>query len=204
MSTATAAVMAMATEMATTMATVMAMATATETATQHRHRSLSLNHPCHHCASHCRAPLTPRHLHPTPSPPSRTPLFHTHRGHHHWLIVVCFMGGQSKRIDVVIARAPPPPQPSSLSPFTYLARPTIARHIRLGHHGWLIVIFKGGRRGECAFYCNCWVAGQLPGRKSCMHVSFFEKTVPASKKATNRNCQGMLKVIQHALMAAKL
>jgi hypothetical protein len=32
----------------------------------------------------------------------------------------------------------------------------------------------------------------------------INKTAPASKKATNRNCQGMLKVIQHALMVAKL
>jgi hypothetical protein len=37
-----------------------------------------------------------------------------------------------------------------------------------------------------------------------MHASFFDKTAPASKKATNRDRQGMLKVIQHALTVAKL
>jgi hypothetical protein len=37
-----------------------------------------------------------------------------------------------------------------------------------------------------------------------MHASFFDKTASAAKKATNRNRQGMLKVIQHALMVAKL
>jgi hypothetical protein len=39
---------------------------------------------------------------------------------------------------------PPPPLLSPLSPFTYLACPTIARHILLGYHGWLIVVFKDG------------------------------------------------------------
>ncbi len=96
---------------------------------------------------------------------------------------------------------PPPLCSSSL--FTYLAQPTIARHILLGHHGWLIVIFKGGWREECAFYCNSWVAGWSPGRKLCVHASFFDKTAPAAKKATNHNRQGMLKV-QHALMVTKL
>jgi hypothetical protein len=37
-----------------------------------------------------------------------------------------------------------------------------------------------------------------------VHVSFFDKTAPAAKKGTNRNRQGMLKVIQHALTVAKL
>jgi hypothetical protein len=37
-----------------------------------------------------------------------------------------------------------------------------------------------------------------------MHASFFNKTAPAVKKSTNRDRQGMLKVIQHALMVAKL
>jgi hypothetical protein len=37
-----------------------------------------------------------------------------------------------------------------------------------------------------------------------VHASFFDKTAPAEKKATNRNHQGILKVIQHALMVAKL
>jgi hypothetical protein len=37
-----------------------------------------------------------------------------------------------------------------------------------------------------------------------MHVSFFDKTAPAAKKTTNCDCQGMLKVIQHALTVAKL
>jgi hypothetical protein len=68
------------------------------------------------------------------------------------------------------------------SPFTYLARPTIACHILLDHHGWLIVVFKGGQRGECGFYRNRWVAGRLPGRKSCVHASFFDETAPAAKK----------------------
>jgi hypothetical protein len=36
-----------------------------------------------------------------------------------------------------------------------------------------------------------------------MHASFFNKTAPAAKKATNCNRQGMLKVIQHALMVTK-
>jgi hypothetical protein len=93
---------------------------------------------------------------------------------------------------------------SSSSPFTYLARPTIACPVLLGHHGWLIVTFEGGWRGESAFYCNHWIAGQLPGHKLCMHASFFDKTAPATKKATNRDCHGMLKVILHALMVAKL
>ena len=47
------------------------------------------------------------------------------------------------------------------------------------------------------------IVGLLVGR-SCMHVSFFDKTAIVAKKATNRNRQGMLKVIQHALMVAKL
>jgi hypothetical protein len=37
-----------------------------------------------------------------------------------------------------------------------------------------------------------------------VHASFFNKTAPAAKKATNHDHQGMLKVIQHALMVAKL
>jgi hypothetical protein len=37
-----------------------------------------------------------------------------------------------------------------------------------------------------------------------VHVSLFDKTAPAAKKATNHDCQGMLKVIQHALTVAKL
>jgi hypothetical protein len=37
-----------------------------------------------------------------------------------------------------------------------------------------------------------------------VHASFFDKTAPAAKKTTNRNHQGMLKVIQHALTVAKL
>jgi hypothetical protein len=115
-----------------------------------------------------------------------------------------FLGGRSKHDDFVIACAPPPPPPSSSSLFTYLACPTIACHVLLGHHGWLIVTFKGGQRLECAFYCNPWVAGQLPGLKLCMHASFFNKTAPATKKVTNCDCQGMLKVILHALMFTKL
>jgi hypothetical protein len=37
-----------------------------------------------------------------------------------------------------------------------------------------------------------------------MHASFFDKNAPAAKKATNHDRQGMLKVIQHALMVTKL
>jgi hypothetical protein len=37
-----------------------------------------------------------------------------------------------------------------------------------------------------------------------VHASFFNKTAPAAKKATNHNRQDMLKVIQYALMVAKL
>jgi hypothetical protein len=55
------------------------------------------------------------------------------------------------------------------------------------------------------------VLSQLLGRRSvagdiklCVHASFFDKNAPAAKKATNCDCQGMLKVIQHALMVAKL
>jgi hypothetical protein len=102
------------------------------------------------------------------------------------------VGGASPIILSSLALSPPFP-PSSLSPFTYLACPTIACHVLLDHHGWLIVIFKGGWRGECAFYCNHWVASWLLGRKLCVHVSFFDKTAPAAKKATNRDHQGMLK-----------
>jgi hypothetical protein len=36
-----------------------------------------------------------------------------------------------------------------------------------------------------------------------MHESFLDKTAPAAKKATNRNHQGMLTFIQHALMVTK-
>jgi hypothetical protein len=115
-----------------------------------------------------------------------------------------FMGGRNKCDEFIIACAPPPPLPTSSSPFTYLAHPTIARHVLLGHHGWLIVIFKSGWREECAFYCNCWITGRLLGRKLCVHASIFRKTAPAAKKATNRDRQGMLKVIQHVLMVAKL
>jgi hypothetical protein len=49
-----------------------------------------------------------------------------------------------------------------------------------------------------------WVAGWLLGRKLCVHASFFDKTALAAKKATNRDCQGISKVFQHALMVAKL
>jgi hypothetical protein len=44
---------------------------------------------------------------------------------------------------------------------------------------------------------GCWGVNH-----ACM--SFFDKTAPAAKKATNHDHQGMLKVIQHALMVAKL
>jgi hypothetical protein len=77
---------------------------------------------------------------------------------------------------------PPPPAPSSSSPLTYLACPTIARHVLLDHHGWLIVIFKGGWRGDCAFYCNCWVVGWLPGHKLCVPASFLTKLLLLQKK----------------------
>ncbi len=77
-------------------------------------------------------------------------------------------------------------------------------HVLLNHHGWLIVIFEVDWRGECAFYCNRCIAGWLPVRKLCAHASFFDITAPAAKKATNRNRQGMLKVIQHTLTVAKL
>jgi hypothetical protein len=64
----------------------------------------------------------------------------------------------------------------------------------------VIVIFKGGRRGEYTFYRNRWVAGRSLGRK----FKFSNITAPAAKKATNRDRQGMLKVIQHARAVAKL
>jgi hypothetical protein len=83
---------------------------------------------------------------------------------------------------ILSSLALPPPLLSSSSPFTYLAHPTIARHDLLGHHGWLIVIFKDGWRVECVFYCNRWVAGWLLGCKLCVHASFFDKTAPAAKK----------------------
>jgi hypothetical protein len=51
--------------------------------------------------------------------------------------------------------------------------------------------------------CNCWVAAWLLGRKLCVHASFFDKTTPAAKKATNHDRQGILKVIQHALTVTK-
>jgi hypothetical protein len=54
-----------------------------------------------------------------------------------------FMAGRSQRNDFAIA-CTPPPLPPSASPFTYLACPTIACHVFLDHHGWLIVIFKDG------------------------------------------------------------
>jgi hypothetical protein len=54
------------------------------------------------------------------------------------------------------------------------------------------------------FYRNRWVGGWSPGRKLCVHASFFDKTAPAAKKATNRDRQGMFKVIQHTLTVAKL
>jgi hypothetical protein len=45
---------------------------------------------------------------------------------------------------------------------------------------------------------------ELQGRKLCVRAIFFDKTAPAAKKSTNHDHQGMLKVIQHALMVAKL
>jgi hypothetical protein len=99
----------------------------------------------------------------------------------------------------------PPPPPAIFLISLYL--PCSPHHCLPHPPGspWLVdYYFKGSWRGECAFYCNLWVAGWLPGRKSCVHVSFFDKTAPAAKKATNRNHQGMLKVIQHALMVVKL
>jgi hypothetical protein len=114
-----------------------------------------------------------------------------------------FMGGQSKHNDFVIAHAPPPPAVFLIS----LYLPFLPHHCPPPPPGlpWLVdCYYYGGWRGECAFYCNHWVAGWLPGRKLCVHVSFFNKTAPAARKATNRDCQGMLKVIQHALMVAKL
>jgi hypothetical protein len=204
MAKATATAMAMAMSTVWAKATAMAMAMATATASQHCHCSSSL-HRCHRIVSHSCAPPPPRHLHLTSSSPLRTPPFSTHCGHHCRLIFVyLWVGGASALILSSLTLPPPPPPPSSSSPFTYLACPTIAHHVLLDHHGWLIVIFKGGRRGECAFYPNCWVAGQSLGCKLCVHASFFDKRAPAAKKATNRDCQGMLKVIQHALSVAKL
>jgi hypothetical protein len=148
----------------------MATATAAATATQHRHHSSSSHH-CHCCVSRHCAPPFPCHLHLTSSPPSCTPPFSTNRGHHLWLIVVClWVGGASAMILSSLALPPPL---SSSPPFTYLASPTIACHVLLDHHGWLIVIIKGGWRGKCAFYCNCLVAGWLLGQKLCVHASFF-------------------------------
>ena len=186
------------------MATAMAAVTATAMVTvmQCRHCPSSL-HRCHHHVSHCCAPPPSCHLHLNSSPPLHTPPFSTHHGHHCWLIVVClWVGGASPIILSSLALSPPFP-PSSLSPFTYLACPTIACHVLLDHHGWFIIFLKGSRRGECAFYCYRWVAGWSPGRKLCMHASYFDITAPAAKNPTNRDCQGMLKVIQHALTVAK-
>jgi hypothetical protein len=136
-------------------------------------------------------------LHSPPSLPSSpnplTSLAHPFISHPPWspsLVNCCmFMGWRSKHDDFVIACAPPPPLSSS-SPSTYLACPTIVRHALLGHHGWLIVIFKGGWKGECAFYHNRLVAGQSPGCKLCMHASFFDKTAPTAKKSNKPRSPG--------------
>ncbi len=133
------------------------------------------------CVSHHCTPPPPCQIHLTPSPSLRIPTLPTHCSHHCWLIVVCLWVGGARAM-ILSSLALPPPPPSSSSSFTYLACPTITRHILLGHHGWLIVIFKGGQRGECAFYRNHWVAGWLPGRKLCVHATFFDKTAPAAKK----------------------
>jgi hypothetical protein len=51
------------------------------------------------------------------------------------------------------------------------------------------------------------IVGSPVGRQGvnyvCMQV-FFDKTTPVAKKATNRNHQSMLNVIQCALMVTKL
>ncbi len=200
MATATATTMAM--SMVWGMATVMVMATATATATQRCHRSLP-SHRCHcHVSHHCASPPS-CHLHLIPSPPSCTPPFPTHHCHHCWLIVVClWVGGASTMILSLLALPPPP------SIFlTSLYLPCLPHHCPPCPPGspWLIdCYFKNGWRGECAFYCNRLVTGRSPGHKLCVHASFFDKTTPATKKATNRDHQGMLKVIQHTLTVAKL
>ncbi len=79
--------------------------------------------------------------------------------HHHWLIVVSLIAGGTRAIILsssllgFVALASPPP--SSPSPFTSHACPSIACCVLPGHHCQLIVIiFKGWRSKHHDFYCH--------------------------------------------------
>jgi hypothetical protein len=137
MATAKAISMGTATATAMGMAMVAATAAATAMATHPRHHSSSF-HSCRHLVSHPCAPPFPCHHHLTPSPPLRTPPFSTHRGHHCWLIVVCFMGVWSECYDFVIpppCRLPHLPLPNLLSSLSSLSLPFFTPC-----YGWLLCV----------------------------------------------------------------
>jgi hypothetical protein len=83
--------------------------------------------------------------------------------------------------------------------------PTIAHHILLDHHGCLILLFL--RVVGEGSVCSIAIVGLLVGcqgiKYTCMEV-FLKKPLLLQKKPTDRDRQGMLKVIQHALKVAKL
>ncbi len=92
----------------------------------------------------------PRHLLPLLLPPSDPSVTHcTKPAHHRWLIVI-FKGRPLSSHRLVSPPFPlmrwasshfSTPPPSSPSPLTSLACPSIAHCILPGHHRWLIVIF---------------------------------------------------------------
>jgi hypothetical protein len=182
MATAIALATNMASEMAAAIVTAMAMATATTTApaTPSCHCSSSLL--CCHCrVSHlCTLPL-PRHHHLNPSPPLHTPPFPTHRGHHCWLIVVCFMGVRRERDDSVIAHTPPPPLPSSSSPFTYLALLFVVFVIAsfTPCYGWLLCVGRTGLDIEGVVIAS-WI----------IIVIIIISLPPPAEERTTETCKG--------------
>jgi hypothetical protein len=98
--------------------------------------------PGHHLDCYFYALLPPCHLFPLLSPPSDPSVTHCVQLAHHCLLIVIFKGGPpSSHCGVsppvlsmgwALSRSSPPP--SSPSPLTSLAYPSIVHHILPGHH----------------------------------------------------------------------
>ncbi len=117
------------------------------------------------CTHHLSCPLPPL---PSPlslAPPLPVASYRDHSLPPSWFIVISLIAGGARAMILsslllgFVARVPFPP--SSPSPFTSLACPSIACHVLLGHHHQLIVIFKG-RWSE-----RCWMGGGGFGVSVC-------------------------------------
>ncbi len=112
----------------------------------------------------------PCHLLPLPSPPSDPSVTHCVQLAHYCRLIVIFKDGPSSShchvsplvlsMGWALLRSSPPP-PSSPSPLTSLACPSIAHHILPGHHCWLIVNFKGPQSKRRNFVIAVVLAGFL-------------------------------------------